>query len=290
MWIQQSYNKEKAHLYVVPTPIGNLEDMTFRAIQTLKSVNIIAAEDTRQTQKLLNHFNIDTPLISYHEHSKESREEKIIEKLKNNESVALVSDAGMPAVSDPGLGLVKLAIKEQINVIVLPGANAALCALVGSGLETNEFLFYGFLPRNNKKKTEEIRRLKPLKSTLILYESPHRMKETIRLLYKELGNRRISIAREITKIYEEYIRGSMEAILEWIDQATLKGEFCLIIEGNEDKAYNKDNLWWSHLSVKEHVEYYEGEKGLRTNEAIKLVATERVLDRRKVYQIVHIDK
>lgn len=288
MHIQKSFdNKEESGLYVVPTPIGNLDDITFRAIKVLKSAHIIAAEDTRNTRKLLNYFDINTPLISYHEHSKQSREDQIINKLKQGEIVALVSDAGMPVISDPGSELIKSAIQEEINVIVLPGANAALCALVGSGLETDEFLFYGFLPRNKKQKVEELNRLKQLQSTLILYESPHRIKETLKLLYKELGNRRISIAREITKLYEEYIRGTLEEIKDWAQTETFKGEFCLVISGN-DTDIEDGELWWSHLSVEKHVRHYEEEKGLRTNDAIKQVAIDRKMNRREVYQIVHI--
>lgn len=290
MWVQKSFdNKQETNLYVVPTPIGNLEDMTIRAINTLKEVDLIAAEDTRQTKKLLNYFNIETPLISYHEHSKQSREEQLINKLKDGESIALVSDAGMPAISDPGSELISTAIKEQINIIVLPGANAALCALVSSGLRTDEFLFYGFLPRQKREKIDEINRLKQFTCTIILYESPHRMKQTLQLLYKELGNRRISISREITKIYEEIVRGSLSSVIEWTDDQTFKGEFCIVIEGNEKECEQDDKLWWSHLSVKEHVKYYERESDLRTNEAIKRTAQDRMMKRQEVYHIVHID-
>lgn len=290
MWVQNSYhNKEVANLYVVPTPIGNLDDMTFRAVNTLKDVTMIAAEDTRQTRKLLNYFDIETPLISYHEHSKQSREHQLVEKLKNGESIAIVSDAGMPAISDPGLALIQAVIKEQINVIVLPGANAALCALVGSGLQTDEFLFYGFLPRQKNKKLAEISRLKRITATIILYESPHRVKNTLQLLYKELGNRRISISREITKLYEEIVRGTLSSVITWTEQETLKGEFCLVIEGNETDSNGDEPLWWSHLSVEEHVKHYEHEENLRTNEAIKRVANDRAMKRQEVYQIVHID-
>src|SRR5690625_5177461 len=212
MWIQQSFKEQKPSLYVVPTPIGNLDDMTFRAINILKKVHLIAAEDTRQTRKLLNYFDIKTPLISYHEHSKKDREEQLIEKIKNNQSIALVSDAGMPAIADPGSRLIQRAIENKINVIPLPGANAALCALVSSGLSTDEFLFYGFLPRKNKERKREIERLAYIQATLIFYESPYRLKETLLFLYKSLGNRRITIAREISKVYEEMIRGTLKDV------------------------------------------------------------------------------
>lgn len=289
MWIQKSFQEEKPSLYVVPTPIGNLEDITFRAVKTLETVSLIAAEDTRQTKKLLNHFNIDTRLISYHEHSNINRDQEIIEKIKGGQSIALVSDAGMPAISDPGYRLIQLAINEQINIVVLPGANAALCALVGSGLTTDEFLFYGFLPRQTKEKQNEIERLNNLKSTLIFYESPHRLKQTLQFLYKNLGNRQIAIAREITKMYEEIIRGSLKDIVDWSKNETFKGELCLIVDGSKDEISKEDTLWWSHLSILQHVNHYETEENLRTNEAIKRVANDRAMKRQDVYKVVHVD-
>src|SRR5690625_2983389 len=218
MHIQKSFKEEsnKGTLYVVPTPIGNMEDMTFRAIKTLKKVNLIAAEDTRHTQKLLNHFDIRNKLVSYHEHNKASRTDQIIQQLLTGEDIALVSDAGMPGISDPGYELICAAIIEQVQVVVLPGANAALCALVASGLSTAEFMFYGFLPKKKGQLQEELERLKHIKATLIFYESPFRLKETVQLIAETFGNRKIVVAREITKLYEEYIRGTATEVVEWL--------------------------------------------------------------------------
>src|SRR5690625_3495061 len=204
MNIQKSFAKDsKGSLYIVPTPIGNLDDITLRALNTLKSSSIIAAEDTRNTQKLLNHFEINSSLISYHEHNKQKRGQEILERLKKGEQVSLVSDAGMPAISDPGFELIQTSIQADHPVVVLPGANAALCALIGSGLSTKEFLFYGFLPRKKTEKKAELERLHPLKSTIIFYESPYRLKETLEVIFDQLGDRQITIDRELTKRFEE---------------------------------------------------------------------------------------
>lgn len=290
MFIQKSYAKtDKGILYLIPTPIGNLEDMTYRAVRMLKEVSVIAAEDTRHTMKLLSHFDIHTPLISYHEHSKQSRIELIIDKLQRGEDVGLVSDAGMPAISDPGYEVVKAALKEELNVVTLPGANAALCALVSSGLSTEEYLFYGFLPRKKKDRQEEMTRLAKLKGTQLFYESPYRLKDTLGEFSKVYGDRQVVIAREITKLYEEFIRGSFTEVIEGIKDMEIKGECCLVIEGGSQQI-EVDDLWWSHLSIQEHVLYYEKEKGLKNKPAMKEVATERGMSRRDIYQIIHVDK
>ena len=289
MKIQKSFNEEELGIiYVVPTPIGNLEDITFRALNTLKNVSIIAAEDTRNTKKLLNHFEINVPLISYHEHNKLSREEQLLERVRRGESIAIVSDAGMPAISDPGYELVISAIEEELKVVVLPGANAALCALVGSGLSTNEFYFYGFLPRKKKDKEAELERLKYIQASLLFYESPHRIKETLLAMNKILGNRQIVIARELTKRFEEFIRGSVEELMEWADQNEQKGEFCLVVSGSETEEIEME-IWWKDLTIMEHVDYYINEKQLSSKEAIKQVATDRNMPKREIYQIYHID-
>lgn len=285
MHIQKSFDQNDGKLYVVPTPIGNLEDITFRALKTLRSVNFIAAEDTRNTKKLLHYFDINTQLISYHEYNKFSREKELLKKLQEGKSIALVSDAGMPAISDPGNELIQTAVQKNIPVIALPGANAALCALVGSGLATDEFLFYGFLPRKSKEKRSELRRLKSLSATIIFYESPHRIKQTLEDLYKQFGDRHIAIARELTKRYEEYIRGSLYMIKDWSQTTDWKGECCIIIQGIEQETM--DDLWWSHLSVKEHVSFYIEQKHMRSNEAIKQVAQERRMKRNDVYKYYH---
>lgn len=285
--IQQSYKEsEFGKLFIVPTPIGNLEDITFRALQTLKDVDIIAAEDTRHTQKLLNHFEINNRLISFHEHSKQSRKEQLIEKLLEGKNIALVSDAGMPTISDPGYDLVKTAIEENISVVVLPGANAALCALVGSGISPNEFLFYGFLPRKKQEQELELDRLKNIKATLIFYESPYRLAETLQNITKSLGNRQVVIAREITKIHETFVRGHAEDVLNWINENEVKGECCIVVEGNKEKI--QEEKWWMKLSLEEHVQHYEQIEKIPHKQALKQVAKDRNISRRDVYQAIHI--
>ncbi|MGF7015742.1 16S rRNA (cytidine(1402)-2'-O)-methyltransferase [Ornithinibacillus bavariensis] len=289
MLIQKSFEpRDEGTLYVVPTPIGNLEDITYRALSTLQTVSVIAAEDTRNTKKLLNHFEISTPLLSYHEHNKLEREKQLLERLANGESIAIVSDAGMPAISDPGFEIVEAAIQHQYSVVVLPGANAALCALVGSGLSSREFLFYGFLPRKQKDKEAELDRLGRLKATLLFYESPYRIKDTLRIISKTLGNRRIAIARELTKRFEEFVRGTVEELVGWAEEQELKGEFCIVVEGSSEEPINIEANWWDGLTVVEHVEYYMNEKGLSSKDAIKQVAKDRGLPKRDVYQSYHI--
>lgn len=290
MKTQKSFEAtEKGTVYIVPTPIGNLEDITYRALKVLQSASLIAAEDTRNTKKLLTHFEISTHLISYHDHNKEIRGEQLLERLEKGESIAFVSDAGMPGISDPGYEMVQSAIAATIPVVVLPGANAALCALVGSGLPTNEFLFYGFLPRKKKDRLKELERLKSMQATLLFYESPHRLKETVSAIYEQLGDRRLSLAREITKRFEEYIRGSANEIVEWIEQTELKGEFCIVVEGSKEDFTSPEALWWSHLSVMEHVTHYMEEENISSKEAIKMVAVERQMPKREVYQSYHIE-
>lgn len=277
-------------VYVVPTPIGNLEDITFRALRTLKEVSVIAAEDTRNTKKLLSHFEISTPLISYHEHNKESRTRQLLERLGQDESIAVVSDAGMPGVSDPGYELVQGAIESEYPVVVLPGANAALCALVGSGLSTEEFLFRGFLPRKKKDKEAALEQLKYSQATLLLYESPFRVKDTLKMLQNHLGNRRVTVARELTKKFEEYVRGTAEELMTWAESTDLKGEFCLVVEGASQSEAQENDLWWSSLSIVDHVEYYINKEKLSSKEAIKRVTEERHMAKRDVYQAYHIDQ
>ncbi|WP_164670607.1 16S rRNA (cytidine(1402)-2'-O)-methyltransferase [Virgibacillus doumboii] len=290
MKIQNSFSGDaEGGLYVVPTPIGNLEDITYRALKILKTVSVIAAEDTRNTRKLLNHFEIATPLISYHEHNKESREREMIDRLTNDESIAVVSDAGMPAISDPGYELVQAAIEADKPVVVLPGANAALCALVGSGLSAGEFHYYGFLPRKKKDKTMELERLKTLQATLIFYESPYRLKDTLKALHEQLGNRQMAAARELTKKFEEYVRGTIEELISWTEEKELKGEFCLVVEGSSEAVAEENSLWWSHLSIKNHVTAYINEENIPSKEAIKRVAADRNMAKRDVYQAFHID-
>ncbi|HZG73898.1 MAG TPA: 16S rRNA (cytidine(1402)-2'-O)-methyltransferase [Chondromyces sp.] len=287
---QKSFlNKEQGVLYLVPTPIGNLEDMTFRAIRIMKEANVIAAEDTRNTKKLCNYFEIQTPVISYHEHNKEASGKQLIERMKAGETVALVSDAGMPSISDPGHELTVAAIREELPVIPLPGANAALTALIASGIAPQPFYFYGFLSRNKKEKREELQQLNKMKDTFILYESPHRLKETLSLMLDCLGNRSIVLCRELTKKFEEFLRGTIEEALEWAKSEEIKGEFCLIIEGNKEALELPEQPWWESLSTTEHVEYYINEKNLTSKDAIKQTAKDRQVSKREVYQEYHID-
>lgn len=289
MNIQKSFeNEQEGTIYIVPTPIGNLEDITYRALNILKTVTIIAAEDTRNTKKLLNYFEITTPLTSYHEHNKWEKTAQLITQVEDGAKIALVSDAGMPAISDPGSELVQAAIAADIKVVVLPGANAAVCALVGSGLNTDAFYFYGFLPR--KKKEAVLTQLKKIEASIIFYESPFRVKDTIASLYAQFGNRKVTLARELTKRFEEYIRGSMEEVLAWTETNELKGEFVIIVEGAADRdLIEEEENWWSELGVIKHVKHYIEKEGLTSKEAIKLTAADRKLPKREVYQAYHIE-
>jgi 16S rRNA (cytidine1402-2'-O)-methyltransferase len=292
MWQQKSFENEalKGILYLVPTPIGNLEDMSFRAVRILKEADLIAAEDTRNTKKLCNYFEIQTPVVSYHEHNKESSGEKLIHKIKEGMKIALVSDAGMPAISDPGYELVEAAISEKVTVVPLPGANAALPALIASGLTCQPFYFYGFLNRSKKDKKIELESLKKQTGTLVFYESPHRLKETLSSMHDILGNRQVAICRELTKKFEEFIRGNLSEVVEWAHQDEIRGEFCLIIEGaDESKLKEEESSWWETLSIEEHVNHYISVKELPSKEAIKQTAKDRGINKREVYQAYHID-
>lgn len=290
MNIQKSFDQDNPYgtLYIVPTPIGNLEDITIRALNTLREVDFIAAEDTRNTKKLLNHFDINQSLVSYHEHSNEQREQMLIEAMLDGKDVALVSDAGMPAVSDPGNPVIESAIRASIPVVVLPGANAGLCALVASGLSTKHFYFYGFLPRKNKDRKEAIERLSKLTDTILLYESPYRVKETLLEMKADFGNRSVVIGRELTKRFEEYVRGTLEEVCEWAETGTIKGEFCIVVEGAKHQT-EEGALWWQDLSIPLHVEHYIEQEDISSKEAIKKVAKDRKLQKREVYQAYHID-
>ncbi|PKR77485.1 16S rRNA (cytidine(1402)-2'-O)-methyltransferase [Halalkalibacillus sediminis] len=286
--IQKSFEGQQAKLYIVPTPIGNLEDMTFRSVDTLKMVDLIACEDTRQSKKLMNHFEIETALVSYHEHNKFAREEELITKLKNGNNIAIVSDAGMPMISDPGYEMVRRAREEEIDVVVLPGANAALTALVGSGLPAYSFTFYGFLPRKKKELKEVLNSLKDQKQTMIFYESPYRMKQTLEIMKGVYpADRGVTVARELTKKFEEYINGTVEEVSEYFQskKAETRGEFCLIVEGGEGQEVTETS-WWEGLSIIEHVEQHI-EQGLSAKDAIKQTSQERNMPKREVYQEYH---
>lgn len=264
-------------LYIVATPIGNLEDITLRALRILKEVDIIAAEDTRQTLKLLNHYEISKHLISYHRHNEETKSDYLIEKLKEGQNIALVSDAGTPGISDPGEEIIKKAIQEGIEVIPIPGACAMVNALICSGLETAEFSFLGFLPLNKKLRKQKLEEIKYSTKTIILYEAPHKMKNTLKDLKDYLDNRNVVLARELTKIHEEFIRKSIEELIEEID--TLKGEMILIIEAGKQAEEPKESL-----SIEEQYKLYESQ-GLSKNEIIKKIAKERKTNKNEIYQM-----
>lgn len=293
MEIQKSFHKEQdgGILYLVPTPIGNLEDMTFRAIRIMKEADIIAAEDTRNTRKLCNYFEIDTPIVSYHEHNKEMSGRQLMERLEKGQAIALVSDAGMPVISDPGYELVASALASGFKTVPLPGANAALTALIASGIKPQPFFFYGFLARGKKEKKAELDTLKRQAGAVIFYEAPHRLKETLKLLLEVWGNRPIVLCRELTKKYEEFLRGTVEEALQWAETEDIRGEFCLIVEGASGiELEEEEAAWWEGLSLKEHVGHYIEERQYTSKEAIKEAAKDRGLPKRDLYQAYHIDK
>jgi len=283
--VQRSFNQESANgygtLYLVATPIGNLEDMTYRAVRTLQEANWIAAEDTRQTRKLLTHFAIQGRLVTYHEHNVRTSGPELVAKMKLGESVALVSDAGLPAISDPGEDLVRLAIEEGIAVVPIPGANAALSALIISGLPTDRFRFIGFLPRDKKRMRLSLGQLEEAEDTLIVYESPHRISATLGIMLEVLGDRRIALVRELTKKFEEVARGQLSEALLLLEQHPPKGEYCIIIEGRSG-IEDDGGAWWKQLSIAEHVDYYENKQFPR-KEAMKKAAVDRGVPKRDIY-------
>lgn len=272
-------NENYGVLYLVATPIGNLEDITYRALRILGEVDLIAAEDTRHTLKLLNHFEIQKPMISYYEHNIRERGEKIIARIKEGDNVALVSDAGTPAISDPGEDLVRLCIEEGIQVIPVPGAVAGINALICSGISTKRFSFEGFLSVNKKSRIDHLESVKDSEYTLIFYEAPHKLLNTLKDMLKYFGNRKMTVARELTKKFEQFLYTDIEKAIEYFDQNQPKGEFVLIIEGaqNFEKTSPFDNM-----TILEHINYYI-ESGFDKKEAMKKVATDRNISKRDVY-------
>jgi 16S rRNA (cytidine1402-2'-O)-methyltransferase len=268
-------------LYIVATPIGNLEDITLRAIRILGEVSLIAAEDTRHTQKLLSHYDIHRPLTSYHDHNKEQKAEVIIERLKDGQSVALVSDAGTPGISDPGYYLVNRAIEEGIAVVPIPGPTAALSALSVSGLPTDSFVFEGFLPARRAQRLRKLETLKAEARTIIFYEPPHRILACLKDVLEVLGDRRVVLARELTKIHEETMRGKISDIINTVTARTLKGEITLIVEGMRDVPPEP-----TVLSLADHVELIVREEGVSKKEAIAKVAKLRGIPKKEVYNEV----
>jgi len=268
-----SYQNENSCLYLIPTPIGNLEDITFRAIKILKAVNVLYAEDTRVTKKLLSYYQIDQNPISFHEHNEAKRYVEVLENLKNGLNVGLVSDAGMPLLSDPGYILVNEVIKAGFNVIALPGANALLPGLLMSGMKTLPFSFFGFLEVRSNKRIQQLERIKYSPETLIFYEAIHRIKSTLKDMYQVFGDRNFVIAREITKAFEEIIRGKLSEY-ESLDE--LKGELVVIVEGYQE-------VYASSLTIVEQVDYFIA-SGLKKTEAMKKVSEMTNVPKNMIYQ------
>lgn len=267
-------------LYLVPTPIGNLSDMTKRAADILADVYIVACEDTRHTRILLSHLGLEKAVVSYHEHNKETAGPKLIEALSEGKSVAQVSDAGMPVISDPGADLVKLALAAHIPVVPLPGPNAALTALVASGLDARQFLFVGFLPRTSANRKELLETVRKIPFTLIFYEAPHRLKETLKILSDSLGDRRAVTARELTKKFETFTRATLSELLRNAEETDPRGEYVLLVEGykGEDKDAEDEMTWQEEAVLLAET--------LPIKEAARQVAAKRNLARRDVYQFL----
>ena len=279
---------QAASLYVCGTPIGNLDDMSFRAIQVLKEVDLIAAEDTRRTIKLLNHFQIKNRLESYHEHNENEKAEKLLQLLQEGMAIALVSDAGMPGISDPGYKLIKKAIENNIEVIPVPGPTAAISALVVSGLDTSRCVVEGFLERKGKSREEQLNKLKSEERTIILYESPYRVKETLKDLERVLGDRRIALVRELTKVHEEKYYGHISSVLTRIEGKEIKGEIVIVLEGHRS-GEEPEPAPWEGLEIEEHIRILLAQ-GLSKKEAVKRVAEIRGIPKREVYkEAINID-
>ena len=271
-------------LYLCATPIGNLEDITYRVLRTLKEVDLIAAEDTRNSIKLLNHFEIKTPMTSYHEYNKFDKARYLIEQMQAGKNIAVITDAGTPGISDPGEELVAMCCEEGIEVTSLPGAAACITALTLSGLPTRRFAFEAFLPADKKEKKKILDELKEETRTIIIYEAPHRLVKTLEELYRELGDRKIAVCRELTKKHETAFRSTLAGALAWYQEHEPKGECVLVLEGRsreemEQEARDK----WEEMSIEEHMKVYT-DKGMDRKEAMKQVAKDRGISKRDVYQ------
>lgn len=273
-------------LYLCATPIGNLGDVSARCLEVLSSADLVAAEDTRRTLQLLNHFGITKPLTSYHEHNKREKGEYIISLLKDGKNVALVSDAGTPAISDPGEDMVRLCIENGVEVTSVPGPVAAINALILSGLNTSRFAFEGFLSVNKRHRREHLDSIKNDTRTLIFYEAPHKLKNTIADMQSAFGGgRRIALARELTKIHEEILRFTLNEAAAYYEENAPRGEYVIIVEGAAEKQEEAENEW-EHIPVKEHVDRYIAE-GMTVKDAIKTAATDRGVPKREVYNEYH---
>ncbi len=273
----------RGKLYICGTPIGNLEDITYRALRILQTCDVVFAEDTRHSLRLLNHFEIKKPLYSYHEHNKQIKGPEILGKLDAGDMVALVTDAGMPGISDPGHDVIKLCIEQGYEFEIIPGVTAFTTALVGSGLDTSRFIFEGFLDRDKKARKTYLESIQYEKGTLIFYESPHRIKATLRAIYDVFGNRNAVIARELTKKYEEYKRGPLLTLMDLLEEQAVKGEIVLLIEGSIEDAPKGDSVVES-LSVEALLKHYI-EQGIDKKEAIKKVAKEKQIKKSDVYAV-----
>ena len=274
---------EKGTLYLCATPIGNLGDMTERCVEVLKSVDVIAAEDTRNSIKLLNHFEIHTPMTAYHEFNRFDKADVLVEQLKNGASVACITDAGTPGISDPGEVLVQKCIDAGIPVTSVPGACAAVSALILSGLSTRRFRFEGFLPAEKKERKEALSDLAPETCTLILYEAPHRLKRTLSDLLEALGDRRLAIVKELTKRHERVFRTTLQEAVSFYEKEEPRGEYVLVIEGRSPEAAKEEaQAEWAKMSIPEHVAFYEAQ-GLPRKDAMKAAAKDRGVTKREIY-------
>lgn len=271
-------------LYLCATPIGNLEDMTLRCIRVLKEVDLIAAEDTRNSIKLLNHFEIKTPMTSYHEYNKIEKGHRLAERLQSGEDIALITDAGTPGISDPGEELVRMCQEAGITVTALPGAVACITALTISGLATRRFAFEAFLPTDKKERQAILEELKGETRTMILYEAPHRLTRTLKALYEALGNRRLSVCRELTKKHETVFATTIEDALDYYESQEPKGECVMVIEGkSREEIRAEEKAQWEEMDIEAHMEYYL-ERGMDKKEAMKQVAKDRGVSKRDIYQ------
>lgn len=272
-------------LYLIATPIGNLEDITLRALNILKMVDVIAAEDTRQSLKLLNHFEISKKLISYHRHNEDVKTEELIKLLKDGKNIGLISDAGTPGISDPGEIITKEAIKEGIEIIPIPGACAAINAIIASGLSTKEFSFYGFLPQNKKLRTEKFNDILNQNKTIIIYEAPHRLLETLEEIQEKCGNVSAVVAKEISKIHEKFYRGKIEEIiLELKKETIIKGEYIILFEIVSENSDDKIKQLLNQMTEEEQYKYYE-KQGLEKKEIIKKIAKNKNVNKDVIYKL-----
>ncbi|SDW85436.1 16S rRNA (cytidine1402-2'-O)-methyltransferase [Marininema mesophilum] len=288
---QKSFEEDGGALYIVGTPIGNLGDASERVRDTLAEVDCVACEDTRHTKKLFSHWGLSKATVSYHEHNRYSRGPELVERMKKGERIALVSDAGMPGLSDPGEDLVKEAVERGVPVIPIPGPNAALTAVVASGIQPQPYLFIGFLPRHSKERRKELTKWKETLATLLFYEAPHRIKATLADLIEVLGDREVAIARELTKKHEEWLRGTLTECAHWFEEEIPRGEMTVVVAGVTSESDLADNEtepeeWWRALTTIEHVDWHI-RRGMSKKEAIQETANIRSLPKREVYNEYH---